>query len=231
MKNKNVRIPLLLLALIFSSVNVDARSKAAVSIEENIEMTEQNADEKVKLENPSDAPLVFTEVVLKPHRREGEPGDKAAMSFNLTVKNQTNRRITRFSFTQKPKSGVELHAEKNIAVEPNSTQTFLVQIVPKEPTNLTVTMTGVQFEDGTQWGSLQGLPGGQDGLLGKPQSSMLGSSSQTILMGKVQQGTVLQGPQPNSLFDTNSQQNKLFGKTGGQSLLKTTQPSMLKARQ
>ena len=207
------RTPLLLLALICAAVGVDARANSLASTsKENIEMTEQNTDDKVKLENPSGAPLIFSEVVLKPYRREGS--DKALVAFSLAVKNQTNRRITRFAFTQKQKSGPELTAEQNISVEPNGTQTFLVQIMPKEPSNLTFTMTGVQFEDGTQWGTLQGLPGGQEGLLGKPQSSLL-TSSPTILMGKAQRGTILQGAQPNSLFDA-SQKNNLFGKTPNQ---------------
>jgi hypothetical protein len=93
--------------------------------------------------------------------------------------------------------------------------------MPKEPSNLTVTMTGVQFADGTQWGTVEGLPGGKDGLLGKPQSSILNSSSQTILTGKVEGGTLLKGTQPNSLFDPAKKDN-LFG---------TTQPSMLKPQQ
>lgn len=187
-------------------------------------MTEQNTDEKVKLENPSGAPLIFTDVVLKPHRQ----GEKESVSFNLTVKNQSNRRITGFAFTQKGKSGRELQAQQNLVVEPNGTQTFLVQIMPKAPANMTVTMTGVQFEDGTHWGTVQGVPGGKDGLLGKPQSSMLGSS-QTILTGKVEQGTILQGTQKNSLFDANQKDN-LLGKTANQNLLGTTQRSMLKAQ-
>jgi len=226
MRKKQISIPLLLLALIFSWVGFDAHASnlAALSIKENSTMTFQNTDEKVKLQNPSDAPLIFTDVVLTPYRREGS--DKASVSFSLTVKNQTNRRITGFAFTQKPKAGPVLEAQQNIAVEPNSTRTFLVQIMAKEPANLTVTMTGVQFADGTHWGTLQGVPGGQDGLMGKSQSNMLGSS-QTILMGKVQQGTILQGAQKDSLFDAN-RKDSLFGKTAN--LLGTTQRSMLKAQ-
>jgi hypothetical protein len=210
---------LLLVALVCSSVGVAAHAGTLTTlrIKENIEMTEQNTDDRVKIENPSGAPLIFTDVVIKPYQREGS--DKVLVSFNLTVKNQTSKRITRFAFTQKSKSGPELHAVQQIAVEPNGTQTFLVQIMPKEPSNLTVTMTGVQFEDGTQWGTVEGLPGGKDGLLGKPQSSMLNPSSQTTLTGKVQGGTFLQGTQPNSLFDTSKKDN-LFGKTQG-SMLKT----------
>ena len=228
MRKKQIRIPLLLLALIFIWAGFDAQASnlAALSIKENIKMTEQNTDEKVKLENPSDAPLIFTEVVLTPQRREGS--DKTSVSFSLTVKNQTNRRITGFAFTQKPKRGPVLEAQQNTTVEPNSTKTFLVQVMAREPANLTVAMTGVQFEDGTHWGTLQGLPGGKDGLLGKPQSSMLGSA-QTVLMGKVQQGTILQGPQKDSLFDATRKDN-LFGKTSGQNLFGTTQRSMLNAK-
>lgn len=224
MRKNQIRTPLLLLAFICGVVVSDARaSNLAASIKENIEMTEQNTDEKVKLENPSGAPLIFTDVVLKPHRQ----GEKELVSFNLTVKNQSNRRITGFAFTQKGKSGPELQAQQNLVVEPNATQTFLVQIMPKTPANITVTMTGVQFEDGTHWGTVQGVPGGKDGLLGKPESSMLGS--QTILMGKVQQGTILQGTQKNSLFDANQKDN-LFGKTANQNLFGTTQRSMLRAQ-
>lgn len=221
----------LLLSIMCNPVRVDARAggklyNSALSaathdrpIKENTEMTQQNADEKVKLENPSDAPLIFTEVVLKPYKREGETGNKIYVSFSLTVKNKTDRRITRFAFTQKTDSRGELHAAQQVVVEPNGTKTFLVQIMPKEPSGLTVAMTGVQFEDGTQWGTLPGVPGGKEGLLGTQPSAIL-NSSQDTLMGKFQKGDLLGATQKDTLIEK-SQKDTLF---------ETSQSTLFKAQ-
>jgi len=242
-------IPLSLLLVICNLVSVDAREVSKLNwtalssatyhrdIKENTDMTEQDTDGKVKLENPSDAPLIFTEVVLKPYRHKGETTDKTSVSFNLTVKNQTNRRITRFAFTQKKtKSKSELYTEQQIVVEPNATQTFLVQIMAKEPRNLTVIMTGAQFDDGTQWGTLHGLPGGKDGLLGTPQSGI--PKSHHTIMGKIQKSTLLDSTQKDTLLGTTpkaslfgtTQKNSLLGTPAKGTLLGAAQSTLFKAQ-
>jgi hypothetical protein len=242
-------VPVLLLLVICNLVSVDARevSKlnwAALSstiydrhIKENTKMTEQDTDGKVKLENPTDAPLIFTEVVLKPYRHEGKTTNKTSVSFNLTVKNQTNRRITRFAFTQKKtKSKSEFYTEQQIVVEPNATQTFLVQIMSKEPRNLTIVMTGAQFDDGTQWGTLHGLPGGKDGLLGTPQSTIL--KSHHTIMGKIQKNPLLDSTQKDTLLGTTpkaslfgtTQKNSLLGAPEKGTLLGAAQSTLFKAQ-
>jgi|GEM_PF-6792462 len=179
----------------------------------NVSMPEQNAGERVRLENPEGAPLTFTEVVLKPHRPEGETG-KTYVAFSLTVRNQTDRAIKRFAYTQTAtaKAKTELYAEQHVTLAPRASHTFLVQVMPKEPEGLTVRMTGVQFEDGTQWGTLHTL------------------SSEMLTQGV----TLITTPERGSLFG--EARGTLLGGgpsalTGKDAMLNPAQPSMLNTGQ
>jgi hypothetical protein len=115
----------------------------------------QDADSRIKFENPAGAPLVIREVKVKTARGANPDGSSLV---NVTVANTTNRRIKSFGLVFVRESKEMAYTERKEVIGANGTFSFDALTLSGNTSDLVAKIKGVRFADGSKWGDFTPPP-------------------------------------------------------------------------
>jgi hypothetical protein len=123
--------------------------------EKGIETMGQASDDQIKIDNPTDAPLVIREVRVK---RAGGASAKGSAMISVTVANTTSQRITSFGLALVRNSRERAYTERSEVIGPNGTYSFDALALSGKTSGLMAKIKGVRFADGSEWGEFSPAP-------------------------------------------------------------------------